>query len=124
MTEHTGPDTGKDFEAAYTEERFWDKLKRYATSAGREVVERALQLHYAAQRADTPTWARTTIYGALGYFITPVDAVLDLTPTVGYVDDLGVLVLALATVTAYIDADVRQRAADRVQHWFGDRPAA
>jgi hypothetical protein len=34
--------------------RFWDKLKDYATAARSEIVERALQLYYAAQAPDTP----------------------------------------------------------------------
>ncbi len=33
---------------AYSEESFWVKLKKYALSAGREVVEKALTLYYTA----------------------------------------------------------------------------
>ncbi|WP_211605080.1 YkvA family protein [Vreelandella arcis] len=47
-------------------------------------------------------WAKTTIYGALGYFISPVDAIPDLAPIVGYADDIGVLAGALAMVAAHI----------------------
>jgi uncharacterized membrane protein YkvA (DUF1232 family) len=123
MTEASDKRDGSDFGAAYSEQGFKDKLKRYATAAGREVVEKALQMHYAARRDATPLWARSAIYGALGYFITPLDAIMDLTPTVGYADDLGVLVLALATVSQYIDEGVRQRAAERLRYWFGDSAA-
>lgn len=117
-TEET-PAVDSAFEEVYSESGFWRKLKDYASIAGREVVEKALLLHYAAQREETPGWAKASIYGALGYFIAPLDAIVDLTPMVGYADDLGVLALALATVTRYIDDDARARAAERVQRWFG-----
>ena len=112
----------QNFEEAYSEERFRDKLKRYARTAGREVVEKALLLYYAAQEEKAPAWAKATIAGALGYFIVPSDAILDLTPAVGYADDLGVLVLAVAAVAAFINDDVRRKAAGRMAGWFGDEP--
>ena len=53
------------------------------------MIQKALWLYYAAQRPQTPIWAKTTIYAALGYFILPVDIIPDLIPGAGYVDDLG-----------------------------------
>lgn len=108
------------FEAAYSEKRLRDKLTGYAKSAGREVVEKVLLLYYAAQQERTPAWARATIAGALGYFIVPFDAMTDFAPGVGYVDDLGVLALAIATVATYINADVRARTETRMRDWFGE----
>lgn len=52
----------------YSDSGFWAKLKGYARQAGREVVQKALWLYYAAQRPDTPKWAKTVIFGALGVF--------------------------------------------------------
>lgn len=109
-----------EFEAAYSEQGFWDKLAGYARAAGREVVEKALLLYYAAQEEKAPAWAKGTIAAALGYFIVPLDAVADLTPAVGYADDLGVLVLALAAVATYINDDVRAKTADTMKRWFGE----
>lgn len=114
-------DKNNEFEAAYSEQGFRDKLKRYARSAGWEVVEKALLLYYAAQEENAPAWAKGTIAAALGYFIVPLDAVADLTPAVGYADDLGVLVLALAAVATYINDDVRSKTAARMSHWFGSK---
>lgn len=65
---------------------------------------------YAAHGPNTPTWAKATIYGALGYFISPIDAIPDLVPVVGYSDDLGVLALTVATCTAYITPEVKAQA--------------
>ena len=108
------------FEAAYSDNRFRAKLKRYAKIAGREVVEKALLLFYAAQEEKAPAWAKGTIAAALGYFIVPLDAITDLAPGIGYADDLGVLVLAIAAVSRYINEDVRAKTAKRMRAWFGE----
>ena len=113
-----------ELEAAFSEQGFWDKLTRYARKAGREVVEKALLLYYAAQNEDAPVWAKTTIAAALGYFIMPLDAIADLTPAVGYSDDLGVLALALTVVAAFINDDVRGKTAEKMQQWFGGHESA
>jgi uncharacterized membrane protein YkvA (DUF1232 family) len=110
------------FEVAYSESKFWSKLKRYAKTAGTEVVEKALLLFYAAQEEKAPAWAKGTIAAALGYFIVPLDAITDLAPGVGYADDLGVLVLAIAAVAAYINDDVRVKTAKKMREWFGEEP--
>lgn len=95
-----------------------DKLARAGRRAGREVVEKALWLWFASRRPDLPGWARTRIYGALAYFVLPLDAVPDFLPGAGYADDLGVLAFALLTVASYVDADVRRRTAAVLSRLF------
>ena len=109
----------QDYTRTYSEPRFWHKLTRYASVAGREVVEKALWLFYAAQSPTTPRWAKTAIYGALGYFIFPLDAIPDFAPMVGYTDDLGVLAAALATVSMYVTEDIKQQSRQTMEKWFG-----
>ncbi len=94
----------------YREEDFWNKLRRFARQAGREVVEKALWLYYALKRPETPAWAKRTIVGALVYFILPIDLVADLAPLVGFTDDLSVLLLAVGTVAAHITPEVKAQA--------------
>ena len=107
------------YEHEYSDESFWTKLQRFAKVAGKEVVQKALWLYYAAARPDTPTWARATVYSALGYFILPTDAIPDVTPMVGFADDLGALTLAIATIAAYIDEGVKDKAQQKMGAWFG-----
>lgn len=109
MTEATG----------YSEQDFWQKLKSFAIYAGREVVEKALILFYAAQRPETPVWAKTIIYSALAYFILPTDVVPDFVPIAGYADDLTSLIAALSAVAVCITPEVRQAAKQKVEDWFG-----
>jgi uncharacterized membrane protein YkvA (DUF1232 family) len=103
----------------YSDSSFWEKIKTFALRAGREVVEKALWLYYAARRPETPAWAKAVIYGALAYFISPVDAIPDVTPILGYTDDLGVLVAAIGVVSAYINEEVKGQAQKKLRDWFG-----
>ena len=105
----------------YSDNSFWDKVKTFAISAGREVIEKALWLYYAAQRPETPKWAKTVIYGALAYFISPLDAIPDITPLVGFTDDLGALAAAIAMTSAYINEDVKAKASQKLLDWFGGK---
>lgn len=111
--------TQNQFEKEYSEQGFWEKLKNYAQVAGRKVLEPALQMYFSARDADTPAWAKATIYSALGYFIVPLDAIPDFTPLTGYADDLGVLVAALATVAAHIKPEHKSQVQDKMIQWFG-----
>ena len=85
-----------------------------------EVIEKALWLYYAAERSDTPRWAKATVYGALAYFILPADALPDVLPIAGYSDDLAVLAVAVTTIGFYVDASVKAMAAEDLARWFPD----
>lgn len=106
------------FSAAYSDGSFWEKAKNHAKSAGSEVMEPALKMYYAATDSDTPTWAKATIFSALGYFIFPLDAIPDVAPLVGYTDDLGVLAAALATTAANIKEEHVKKAKETLARWF------
>jgi len=108
-----------EYSKEYSEESFWEKVKKYALKAGKEVIEKALMLYYCLQDKDTPKWAKGVIVAALGYFIFPMDAIPDFTPVVGYADDLGVLVAAFATVATYIKEEHKQKAKETLKTWFG-----
>jgi hypothetical protein len=45
------------YEKEFSDEGLWGKIKNYAKSAGKEVIEKALWLYYAAQNPETPAWA-------------------------------------------------------------------
>src|SRR3546814_8182976 len=78
---------------------------------------------YAVQNEHTPKWAKRVIYGALGYFIFPLDAIPDLAPLIGYTDDLSVMTAALATVAFYITPEVKAQARQKLDAWFNDPDA-
>lgn len=107
-----------DFQEAYSEDSFWTKVKDYGKAAGSAVLRLALMMYYSGKDAETPLWARTTIMGALGYFISPIDAIPDFTPVLGYSDDLGVLTAAVAVVAAHITPAHKRRATLKLREWF------
>ena len=110
----------KVYQKHFSDSQFWKKTLNGFKKAGKIVIEKALWLYYAAQKPETPVWAKTAIFAALGYFICPLDAIPDITPGVGYIDDLGVLTSAVAAVSMYIDQDVKNKAAEKIRDWFGD----
>lgn len=107
------------YDEEYSEESFWNKVKEFSKKAGGKVIYLALLLYYAAKRPETPVWAKGTMLGALGYFISPIDAIPDFTPIIGYSDDLGVLVLAVTTCAAFINDSVKREAREKITEWFG-----
>ena len=107
----------------YSDSDFWNKLRRFARVAGREVVEKALLLYLVLRDEKTPQWARATVIGALGYFIAPIDAIPDFVPGAGFTDDLGVLALAVTAVAASITPQMRRIARRTTARWFGEAPA-
>ncbi len=108
------------FVKLFSENRFLKKITRYARQAGTKTVYMALLLFYAYRRKDTPGWAKNIVMGALGYLISPLDALPDLTPVLGYTDDVGVLAFGLVVISAYIDGEVQSKARTRLKDWFGE----
>lgn len=104
----------------FSEIKLWSKLKDYGKQAGLKTVYSALLLFYAYKRKDTPAWAKRVIFGVLGYFIAPIDVIPDLTPLIGYTDDIGMLSLGLATIAFYINDEVKTNARAQLDKWFGD----
>ena len=104
----------------YSDEKFWNKLIKYAKKAGVKVVYAALILYFTLQRPDVPKKVKLIIIGALGYFILPFDLIPDVAPGIGYVDDLGAIMIALTQVAMYIDQDMKDQAKSKLKDWFGD----
>jgi len=96
------------------------KIGRFCSAMGQQVVYSVLLMVYAFRRKDAPGWAKRIIIGALGYVLTPIDAVPDLTPLIGYTDDLGVLSFGLVAIASYINLDVRIEARRGVKSLFGE----
>jgi uncharacterized membrane protein YkvA (DUF1232 family) len=50
----------------------------------------------------------------------PTDAIFDLTPLIGYSDDLGVLLFALTQVSTSITSEIKEKARNKLAEWFGE----
>ena len=100
-------------------DRILKKIGRFFYAMGQQTVYSVLLMVYAFRRKDAPGWAKRIIIGALGYVLTPIDAIPDLTPLIGYTDDLGVLSFGLVAIASYINLDVRIEARRGVKALFG-----
>lgn len=107
-------------DAPIEEKSLWKKITKHTKQAGIKTVYSALLLYYAYRRKETPRWAKRIITGILAYFIAPLDAIPDLTPFIGFTDDLGILGFGLVTIAAYINDGVRQKSRDQLKKWFGE----
>lgn len=114
------PNDLEKYRGSYSERGLMNKLTAVAKKAGIKAVYAVLLLYYALQSPQTSTKDKSIIYGALGYFILPLDLVPDFIPLAGFGDDLGALVWALSRVLANITDEVRQQARLKLRDWFGD----
>lgn len=112
------------YEKHYNEDDFWEKVKKFAVKAGGKVIYLALKLYYAAQSEKTPVWAKAIVFGALGYFILPIDLIPDVVPVAGFTDDLGVLAAAVGIVAIYITNEIKAQAKLKMKDWFGESEIA
>lgn len=105
------------YESAYSENGLWAKIEEFAKKAGKEIIVNVLKLYYAMTLGKATPAQITAIIAALGYFISPVDAVPDLLPG-GLADDSGVLALVVTTIACCSDPDVENAAKQKASEWF------
>jgi len=81
-----------------------------------------LLLFFAYNEEGTPTWAKKIVLGSFAYFLSPIDAIPDLTPLIGMTDDLSVLSFGLITIACYINDDIRVKARLKLVHILKSEP--
>ena len=113
------PDFQK-YKDKFTQQGFFDKIQRVATRAGAKLVYVALILYYLIQSDKVSLKDKAIIIGALGYLISPLDAVPDAIPIAGLSDDLGVLLYVLNKVWSSVDDDMKKQAREKLSKWFDD----
>jgi len=104
----------------FKDDKFWDKVKYKGKQAGAKVLYMALLLYYVLKSPDVTIGDKAKIYGALGYFIMPVDLIPDYIPVVGYSDDLVALAYGLHAVWKNVTPDMKQQAKERILKLFGE----
>ena len=96
------------YNSSYSEKGLWEKIEKFAKKAGRVVVVNALKLYYAMVLGVATPAQVVAIIGALGYFISPIDAVPDVLPG-------G---LAVTTLACCSDPRVVEAANTKASEWF------
>lgn len=125
MTEHKDFDKKKinenelsKYADNYSEENLLHKISKFGAHIGLELLYKVAQLWCVLQKPDVPAKEKALIMGALGYLITPLDFLPDLTPVLGYSDDLVAITFALLKVQGYIDEEVDARAKELLAKVF------
>ena len=104
----------------YMPPSFWGRLASCIKSSGKRALEKTLYLYYALQSPNTPLWAKALIYLALGYFLLPLDLIPDFIPTIGYLDDLGVLTVVMYMVGRYITPEIKSLVRAKLEQQPGE----
>ena len=104
----------------YSETELWDKVKKVAQQAGVKIIYAVLLLYYVATDKNVSMADKAKIYGALGYFILPLDLIPDTIPMVGYTDDFTALIWALRAVWSNVTPEIEVKAKAKLKEWFGD----
>ena len=108
----------ESFGSEYSEQGLKEKLSKIARKAGIKMAYAVLVAFYAVQSDTLSFKEKARLYGALGYFILPVDLIPDAILGMGYSDDLAALVYVLHTVSSNITPEVKRRAREKLCSWF------
>lgn len=108
----------ENFKAEYSEEGLKEKLSKIVRKAGIKVVYAVLVAYYAVQSDAMSLKDKARLYGALGYFILPVDLIPDSLLGMGYSDDMAALMYVLHVVSDNITPEVKRKAEERLRSWF------
>lgn len=87
---------------------FWRKAR--STLGKVPFTEEAVAAFYCAIDQATPLPIRTTLFGALAYFVLPFDAIPDILLGLGYTDDAAILVAAFTAARTHITEAHRAKA--------------
>ena len=108
------------YEKDFSFEGLMSKIKETAKKAGLKAIYMALLLYYALESPTISTMDKAIIYGALGYFICPIDVVPDILPFIGLADDIAVLAWAFSRVKHNVTDLTREKAKTKLKIWFGN----
>ena len=104
----------------FSKRDFAEKISRIAKRAGAKLVYAALILYYTLQSDKVSKKDKAIIIGALGYMMSPLDAIPDAIPIAGLTDDLAVLLYVLKKVWTDIDPEIQEKARKRLSKWFDE----
>ena len=106
---------------ARVERSFWDKMRKYIRRV--PFVEEAVAGYYCAIDPATPLQVKAVLFGALAYFVLPIDIVPDIMPWLGFTDDAAVLYAAIRTVAPHIKNSHRAQARTAIDRMSGETVA-
>ncbi len=110
----------QSYKDKFSTREFVDKISKIAKRAGAKLVYVALILFYMLQSKSISLKDKALILGALGYLISPLDAIPDAIPIMGLGDDLAVLTFALKKIWDNVSDEIREKAMSKLTKWFDE----
>ena len=113
-----------DYEKNYSEEKFFEKIKKFSKKAGIKIIYIALILFYSLP--DLSLGDRAIVIGALGYFISPLDIIPDCIPVIGLLDDFSIMAWACKRIFNNMKSAgknnerIINKAKEKLRNIFGD----
>jgi uncharacterized membrane protein YkvA (DUF1232 family) len=104
--------TMADHDEQDVRQNFWPKLQQ--NLARIPFADDVLAAWYCATDQNTPLKVKGTLFGALAYFILPIDIIPDFILGLGFTDDLAVLMTAMTLMKNHITQAHRDQARDTI----------
>jgi uncharacterized membrane protein YkvA (DUF1232 family) len=92
---------------------FWPKLAKVLAFV--PFAEDAVAAYYCAFDRATPLKVKGVLFGALAYFILPIDAIPDFLIGLGFTDDMAVLLGAISMIRAHLRPEHYDRARETLE---------
>lgn len=106
------------YEKDFSDDAFWEKLKKFTKKLGLKSTSYALILYYVLQKPEVPKTDKALIVGCLGYLILPLDLIPDLAPIIGYSDDVTGMLFAVKRCLGYVDTEIKEKVSEKLISWF------
>jgi uncharacterized membrane protein YkvA (DUF1232 family) len=97
-----GPEKARKDEAS-VRRGFWTKIRKHAGNV--PFIEDMVAAYYCALDPATPSRTRYILFGALAYFVLPMDWVPDILLGFGFTDDMAVLAAAMSAIRSSLNQD-------------------
>lgn len=108
----------KKYQEKYDENKFLNKITDYGKKIGVTPIYLVFLLYHSMKSKQISTFAKAPIAGAIAYFVSFVDFLPDITPFVGYCDDVTIIVGSLAVIASQITDEIREQAKESTRKIF------
>ncbi len=86
---------------------FWTKTKKFSGKI--PFTKDAIAMYYCAVDAKTPLWAKGIAFGALAYFISPIDVIPDVFIGLGFTDDAALIAAGIRAISGQVTDEHRNK---------------
>lgn len=97
----------------------WEKIREYATKAGRKSTRPLLLLYYVMKSKETPKSDKLMLASAIAYVVLPIDLIsAKRLPIIGWIDEIISLSVAYQKVCEHITPEMERKADELLDKWF------